>query len=86
MTEEISDGHKKFMQSMDRADQMMPMLQKTHKIDKGIEVISATKGCPKQFCIVQKINYKPKPKWEGLRFHTRLCSENARATTHSKQE
>jgi len=49
---EITDGHNKFMWSMDRADHMMPMLQKTHKIDKGTEVISATNGCPKQFCIV----------------------------------
>lgn len=37
---------------MDRVDHMMPMIQKTHKIDKGIEVISATNGCPKQFRIV----------------------------------
>jgi hypothetical protein len=34
---------------MDRAYQMMPMLQKAHKIDRGIEGISATNGCPEQF-------------------------------------
>jgi hypothetical protein len=49
---------------------MMFMLQKTHKIDRGIDVTSATNGCPEQFHIVQKIQYKPKPKWKGLRFHT----------------
>jgi len=41
---------------------MMHMPQKTQKIDRGIEVISATNGCPKQFHIVQKIQFKPKPK------------------------
>jgi len=51
-TVETTDGHNKFMRSMDRVDHMMPMIQKTHKIDKGIEVISATNGCPKQFRIV----------------------------------
>jgi hypothetical protein len=47
----MTDKHNKFKQRMDTAERMMPMLLKTHKIDKGIEVISATNGYAKQFHI-----------------------------------
>jgi hypothetical protein len=42
------------------------MLQKTHEINRGIDVIFATDGCPTQLYIVKKICYKSKPKGQGL--------------------
>jgi hypothetical protein len=46
---------------------MMSSVQKTHKIDRGIEVISAINGCPKQFHIVKKNTIQTKTKMERIK-------------------